>query len=202
MSAWIPIALGRDVPPGTTRGVLLDGAEVLIWRDSDGNAHVWEDRCPHRGMRLSFGFVRNNSLNCLYHGWQYGAASHCLRIPAHPDLTVPATIRANAYASGEAGGMIWMSFEPEGEPPMLPELIPVVSIAVDADPRTAIAGGQAIAPNLVTVTLGDGTLFIGWHQVRAGKVMLHAAATVEADIAAAMHRMREFRRLAEMDAVA
>ena len=57
-------------------------------------------------MRLSFGFVRGEVLNCLYHGWQYGASASCQKIPAHPDLTVPPTIRANAYASAETGGFI------------------------------------------------------------------------------------------------
>ena len=87
-TGWTPIALGRDVPAGVTRAVLLDGRELVIWR-GNGGAHVWEDRCPHRGMRLSLGFVRDNSLNCLYHGWQYGASSSCIRIPAHPTWQWP-----------------------------------------------------------------------------------------------------------------
>ena len=83
MADWIPIALSRDVPVGVTRAVIVDTREVMIWRGEDGVAQVWEDRCPHRGMRLSLGFVRGNALNCLYHGWQYGAGANCLRIPAH-----------------------------------------------------------------------------------------------------------------------
>jgi phenylpropionate dioxygenase-like ring-hydroxylating dioxygenase large terminal subunit len=103
---WTPIALSRDIPNGSTRAVILDGRELVIWRAESGAARVWEDRCPHRGMRLSFGFVRGETLNCLYHGWQYGASGSCRKIPAHPDLTVPPTIRANAYASTETGGFI------------------------------------------------------------------------------------------------
>src|SRR5688500_11422362 len=139
MAAWIPIALGRDVPVGVTRAVIVDGREIVIWRGADGVAHVWEDRCPHRGMRLSLGFVRDNALNCLYHGWQYGAGSQCLRIPAHPDLTVPPTIRANAYAAAETGGMVWMGADTADAPPTLPELAPVISLTIEATPAAALA---------------------------------------------------------------
>jgi Rieske [2Fe-2S] domain len=35
---------------------------VVVWRGQDGKVHAWEDWCPHRGMRLSFGFARGKSL--------------------------------------------------------------------------------------------------------------------------------------------
>ena len=91
---WYPVALSGGVPTGTSNGTHLFGEEIVVWRDADGAPHIWEDRCPHRGMRLSFGFVRGEALNCLYHGWQYGTAGSCQKIPAHPDLVVPNTIRA------------------------------------------------------------------------------------------------------------
>ena len=75
-----------------------------MWRDSDGVAHVWEDRCPHRGMRLSLGFVRGDQIACLYHGWRYDAAGQCRYIPAHPQLTPPETIRVPVLAVGGADG--------------------------------------------------------------------------------------------------
>ena len=59
---WVPIALSRDVPMGTTRAVILDGQELVVWRGEGRTVQVWEDRCPHRGMRLSFGFVRGDAL--------------------------------------------------------------------------------------------------------------------------------------------
>ena len=193
MAAWIPIALSRDVPVGVTRAVIVDNREVVIWRGEDGVVHVWEDRCPHRGMRLSLGFVRGNALNCLYHGWQYGAGANCLRIPAHPDLTVPPTIRANAYAAAETGGMVWMSEDSADPPPQLPELAPVISLAVEAAPERVLAAlGGSIAERFVALTFAGGTLQVGWHRVNAEKTMLHAAGT-GADIAAATAHLRALR---------
>lgn len=201
MADWIPIALGRDVPVGVTRAVIVDGREVVIWRGDDGVAHVWEDRCPHRGMRLSLGFVRDNALNCLYHGWQYGAGSQCLRIPAHPDLTVPPTIRANAYAAAETGSMVWMSGDADA-PPALPQLTPVISLVIEAAPERVLVALGSDAEPIITLPYSGETLHIGWHRVHANKTMLHATITGAADIAAATLHLRALRNSVEQGAAA
>lgn len=164
---WIPLALGRDVPPGVTRSVHLEGTELVVWRgEKGGPAHVWEDRCPHRGMRLSLGFVREGAINCLYHGWQYGASGSCVRIPAHPDLTVPSTIRANTYETTEQGGLIWVKQgEGDGAPPELPELEPLLSLAVDVD---------GLDTPHVELGFEAGRLHLLWHRSGPGRIMVHA----------------------------
>lgn len=189
---WVPIALGRDVPKETTRAAIVEGQELVIWRGADGATHVWEDRCPHRGMRLSFGFVRENALNCLYHGWQYGAGASCQRIPAHPDLTVPPTIKANAFEAVETGGMVWVKMG-EGELPAMPERRPVASLAVET---AAFA-----EPTLFTLPL-DGSLHVGWHRVSANKIMLHGALAGDGNIAAAIRVLRGLRTELEQRAAA
>lgn len=108
MTGWIPLSLSRDIAAGTSAGAVLNGAEVVVWRDTDGRPHIWEDRCPHRGMKLSFGFVRGDHIACLYHGWEFGETGQCQKVPAHPDLEVPKSICANTYSVAEAAGMIWV----------------------------------------------------------------------------------------------
>ena len=193
---WIPIALSRDVPNGATRAIILEERELVIWRSQGGVAQVWEDRCPHRGMRLSFGFVRGEALNCLYHGWQYGTSAGCQKIPAHPDLVVPNTIRANAYPLVERGQLIWTRLSAETTAPELPAALPVASIAVDAD-ADAILALCAAAPQggaqIFAVDFDGMTLQIGWHESRAGRTMLHATLRSSTDLAralAALHRLR------------
>lgn len=182
---WTPIALSRDVPTGVTRAVLLDGKELVIWR-GDGPAHVWEDRCPHRGMRLSLGFVRDNSLNCLYHGWQYGPSSSCIRIPAHPDLQVAPTIRANSYASAETGGLIWVRMAGDAPLPAAEEHVtPLLSLAVEVDGLDA--------PEL-TLPFEGAQLHLRWHRVGPRRIMVHAVLAGAADptrAAAFLRRMRD-----------
>ncbi|WP_131120291.1 Rieske (2Fe-2S) protein [Lichenihabitans psoromatis] len=107
-SGWFALGLADDLERGTSTGARLFGREMVVWRDDAGRSHVWEDRCPHRGTRLSFGFVRGNYIACLYHGWQFDAAGRCRYIPAHPKLEVAATIGVERFASVERLGLIWM----------------------------------------------------------------------------------------------
>jgi nitrite reductase/ring-hydroxylating ferredoxin subunit len=196
---WVPIALSRDVPVGTTRAVILDGQELVVWRGDGRTAQVWEDRCPHRGMRLSFGFVRGDALNCLYHGWEYGAGASCARIPAHPDLAVPPTIKAKAYAATETGGMIWVDLAGANEaPPVFLAGLPIASLAIMADLRTVLRLLGNPAPHaeaqVVETSLDGVPLTVGWHVPQPGKIMLHIVSTdpgnVESRALVALHRLR------------
>ena len=190
---WTALALSRDVPPGVTRGVLLAGNELVVWRGNGGTAQVWEDRCPHRGMRLSFGFVRGDSLNCLYHGWQYGAHGSCQRIPAHPDLAVPPTIRARALAVHEAGGLIWASMESlPGDPPAMPSgLTPLASTAVWRGAATLRA--QLPEGDFVVLPGSDDAILVAVQELDSRRAMLHALVTAGTDGETAFAQLRAFR---------
>ena len=175
---WVPVALSRDVPFCTTRAVVVDGEELMVWRAADGAVQVWEDRCPHRGMRLSLGFVRGNELNCLYHGWTYEAGATCVRIPAHPNLKVPPTIKANAYPVREAGGMIWTAVGDVAERSAVHGATAVASLAVEVPASVVlgrIAGERLTGMQLIIATLDEMRFQIGWHVVSTAKTMLHAA---------------------------
>lgn len=195
---WIPIALSRDVPKGGTRAVILDGQELVIWRSESGAVQVWEDRCPHRGMRLSFGFVRGEALNCLYHGWQYGADGPCKRIPAHPNLSVPPTIRANAYASAETGGFILVEMSTEPAPaPVLLTGRPIASLAIATTEdrlKELVSGTPLDSVQGVGATLDGISVNVGWHVVGPDRLMLHAVAVdpgdIETRVLRALHKIR------------
>ena len=135
-AGWYAVSLANGLEPSTSTGIRLRGQEIVLWRDSDCVAHAWEDRCPHRGMRLSLGFVRGNHIACLYHGWQYDTGGQCRYIPAHPDLTPPASICTVLYPCREWLGMIWVHSEPSADVPTfaVPDMgivTPVRSITAD-----------------------------------------------------------------------
>src|SRR5882757_1370200 len=151
---WHPVGLSYSIEAGSSAGTRLFGQELVVWRDTSGMAHVWEDRCPHRGMKLSFGFVRGDHIACLYHGWQYNSGGQCQYIPAHPDLEVPKTIKVPVYSTHERNGMIWTTLSELGPP--LPEddgpTVPLRSLYLGCSPDTAIAALGTV--RLVPFTAG------------------------------------------------
>jgi nitrite reductase/ring-hydroxylating ferredoxin subunit len=209
---WHPVALGRDIVPGTSAGVVRDGREIAIWRDVRGTIHAWEDRCPHRGMKLSFGFVRGDHIACLYHGWEYGADGHCRKIPAHPDLTPPASICVPTYRVAEGAGLVWVADpggDPQSDPPDGPA-VPLRSLFVDAsagDVRMAIdredspLGGMVLdAGDLVTIDARLAELWVGVQSIGPDRSALHivVAGTAVTETMLALSKQAEaFRRMAE-----
>ncbi|MBR3371329.1 MAG: Rieske (2Fe-2S) protein [Rhodobacteraceae bacterium] len=185
---WTPLALASDIRTATSAGTVWNGAEIVIWRDSAGTAHAWEDRCPHRGMKLSFGFVRGDRIACLYHGWEYDSTAACRYIPAHPELDVPATIRVARYKAAEALGMIWVapldqsapapvdetkvsalrSLQVDAPLPVLTQLLATAGLPGAGGVRDVVVDGSVIR-----LTQGALRLIAGLHPVDGATSILH-----------------------------
>lgn len=152
--SWMPVALSADLPPATVIPAWTSAGSIALWRSQSGRVSASSDRCPHRGMRLSHGFVRGEALSCIYHGWSYSPAGGCVRIPAHPYLVPPETIRVAVQRVEESDGIVWVSAgEPAIPPPRLDRFAPIRSLTLDADIAAieAAAGGKVDADGLIRV---------------------------------------------------
>ncbi|RUM22111.1 Rieske (2Fe-2S) protein [Rhizobium vallis] len=150
--SWMPVALSDDLPPATVIPASTPAWSIALWRSQSGCVSAASDRCPHRGMRLSQGFVRGEALSCIYHGWSYSPAGECVRIPAHPDLVPPETIRVAVQRIEESDGIVWVAIgEPAMPPPRLGHLSPIRSLTINAEIEAieAAAGGKAGADGLI-----------------------------------------------------
>lgn len=128
---WIAVGLTEDIPKGTVVPRRVCDTDLAIWRGAAGMFHAWGDRCPHRGMRLSHGFVRGETLSCIYHGWQYDRDGSCAYVPAHPNLTPPKSICAQSYACKDQDGIVWVSLDQnDQDPPSTKDRQPVRSMDV------------------------------------------------------------------------
>ena len=117
----------------------LNCADLAIWRSASGVISAWENRCPHRGMRLSHGFVRGESLACAYHGWHYGCDGACNKIPAHPELEPPESIQVNSFSVQEHRGIVWVNTIDAVQPVSLPENLSAVrSLTINSDPGSVV----------------------------------------------------------------
>jgi len=136
-TAWTPVALSGALYPEEVRPAFTTTLSIALWRDAHGIAHATHTQCPHRGMNLAYGFVRDQHLACAYHGWQYDAAGQCVYIPAHPDLPPARSICASIYACVETGGVIFVHADSETktapEEPAHPQF-GIRTVTIDARP--------------------------------------------------------------------
>lgn len=111
---WFPVARSEEVVARHIVQAQLLGQELAIWRDDAGHVNVWENRCPHRGVRLSIGLNAGNELRCRYHGWRYASRTgQCTFIPAHPSQKPASAIRTTSYHCTEQYGFVWVNLESE-----------------------------------------------------------------------------------------
>ena len=128
---------GADLAPGEIAWTQLLGEELALWRDATGGVNAWANRCPHRGVRLTLGDNLGTELRCRYHGWRFAAGSAaCTVIPAHPERTPSASLRAIAYACREVHGFVWVNLDagagPLAAPAGLEGATPARSVVVHA----------------------------------------------------------------------
>lgn len=135
---WYPVAAETDLVLRHTFAGELLGRELALWRADDGNINVWEDRCLHRGVRLSVGVNDGAELMCQYHGWRYAnRTGGCTYIPAHPADAPAQTICTRSYPAVGRYGLVWSGIEPEGEPPAIAALDEAEPVLLRALPVNA-----------------------------------------------------------------
>ncbi len=187
-----PVGLSGNLAPRQVMRATINQFDIAVWRSESGIISAWDNRCPHRGMRLSHGFVRGESLACAYHGWHYNCEGFCHYIPAHPELTPPKTVRPVIYSVIERHGLIWINPTAEARAHELPDnLIPLRTLTFECDENTALHAMSSTAqhagesfepgdtlsesPRIITVNtpaIANG-IIIAFHQCAPHNVIAH-----------------------------
>jgi len=124
-SRWYAVVRSEDVISEEVAPVRLLDRDLALWRSADAQLNVWEDRCPHRGTRLTLGTNTGGELVCRYHGWRFASGSgRCTLVPAHPTQKPPQNAVARSYPCIERYGLVWVSLGEAIEEPRLRGLDP------------------------------------------------------------------------------
>ncbi|WP_377267982.1 Rieske 2Fe-2S domain-containing protein [Peterkaempfera sp. SMS 1(5)a] len=122
---WYAVCPSDFVEPGGMRRVTRLGEDWLLFRRSDGTLHMLEDRCPHRGARLSLGKHLGDRIACWYHGVEVDGHGTVTSVPALPGCTIEGKSLVANPPVMEAGGAVFAYFgdarHPEPVEMVLPE---------------------------------------------------------------------------------
>ena len=103
----------------------LLGEEWLLFRRADGTLHMLEDRCPHRGARLSLGKHLGDRIACWYHGVQVDGTGTVAAVPGLPGCNLEGKqLVAAAPTSSRPGGAILAYFGDNEHPEPAPLVLP------------------------------------------------------------------------------
>lgn len=85
------------------------GRELVIFKTVSGKIGVTEDRCCHRNVNLSLGYVSGEHIKCAYHGWEYDHEGKCVGIPSLPaDKPIPPVCKIEKYKVRTDYKAVWV----------------------------------------------------------------------------------------------
>jgi len=115
---WHPVAYAHDIIDKPVAARLLD-VDLVIYRTTAG-VSVTYDICPHRGTKLSAGWIDDDKLVCPMHGLCYDGDGQCVKIPSVSDPTarIPPRMRLRSLMSEERYGIIWACLEDQPSHPL------------------------------------------------------------------------------------
>jgi phenylpropionate dioxygenase-like ring-hydroxylating dioxygenase large terminal subunit len=99
---WHPVHPSRKLKTKPV-GVQLAGRLICLFRQTDGTVAAVDDVCPHRRLKLSYGRVVGDRIECKYHGWKFDACGNG-ESPGTPKMHTC----TESFDAREAHGYIWV----------------------------------------------------------------------------------------------
>ena len=119
---WYPALFGHELAEGEFKAVTICGEPILLRREN-GKVYAIEDRCCHRGVKMSikpYSF-KPCSVTCWYHGFTYSLETGRLEtILAAPDDPLIGTVGVKVYPVEEKYTIIFLFVGDEGYDPLPP----------------------------------------------------------------------------------
>jgi phenylpropionate dioxygenase-like ring-hydroxylating dioxygenase large terminal subunit len=101
-----PLAFERDlVKP---KQVVFNNQKLVLWKGK--NVTCMPDKCTHRAAELSKGCVRNNKIECPYHGWTFNETGRCTHVPQLiKGRKQPKSCDMTTFPVSVYDGIVWMA---------------------------------------------------------------------------------------------
>ncbi|HEY8297536.1 MAG TPA: non-heme iron oxygenase ferredoxin subunit [Candidatus Baltobacteraceae bacterium] len=94
------VAKKSEIAPGTTKRVVVDGAEVMLC-NVDGEMYAIEDVCTHDGGSLDQGILEGACIECPRHGARFDVRTGAA-------LTLPAVLPVESYTVRVVGDDVFI----------------------------------------------------------------------------------------------
>jgi salicylate 5-hydroxylase large subunit len=125
--SWNYVALEAEIPnPGDFKRTFVGDRSVVVARDTDGDVHVVENRCAHRGVQFCQVQLGNNpEFMCPYHQWTYNLRGDLIGVPFRRGLKKQGGMPSDFELAqnglrklkvARRNGVVFASFAPEVEP--------------------------------------------------------------------------------------
>lgn len=118
---WYIVCFTEELKKGKPIQRKIVGKEVVAFQTENGKIYVLEDRCCHRNVHLSLGYVKGEHIKCGYHGWEFNGDGQCAYIPSLPlEEKIPKTACIKSYSVQVKYKAVWAWFGDEDKKDSVP----------------------------------------------------------------------------------
>jgi len=112
---WHCLGLASDYRDGKPHSLGVFGTRLVVFPDQEGQLKGLTAWCPHMGADLGLGELKDGTVACRFHGWQWGGDGGCKHIPYAK--RIPPKARIQTWQTMEDNGLLFVWNDPEGNPP-------------------------------------------------------------------------------------
>ncbi len=105
-NCWYVAAWDHELIDGKLLARTILEQPVLLYKGDSGRAVALDDRCAHRGAKLSNGRLEGDDVRCMYHGLKYAPSGKCIQIPGQDNI--PPRLGVRSYPVVERDHLVWI----------------------------------------------------------------------------------------------
>lgn len=120
-NAWYVAATANELGHELLGRTLLD-EPVVLYRCEDGTPVALEDRCSHRFLPLSKGYLVGDVVQCGYHGMEFDCTGACVHVPGQKSAPSGAAVRSFPICEKWCFIWIWMGDPALADQALIPEI--------------------------------------------------------------------------------
>ena len=106
LNCWYVAAWDHELIDGRLLARTILEKPLVLYKGDSGKAVALDNRCCHRGAKLSNGRLEGDDLRCMYHGLKFAPSGKCIQIPGQDE--VPPKLGVRSYPVVERDHLVWI----------------------------------------------------------------------------------------------
>jgi vanillate O-demethylase monooxygenase subunit len=106
MNCWYVAAWDHELIDGKLLARTILEKPVVLYKGESGSVVALDNRCAHRGAKLSNGRLEGDCVRCMYHGLKFDPSGKCVQIPGQDNI--PPKLGVRSYPVLERDHLVWI----------------------------------------------------------------------------------------------
>jgi vanillate O-demethylase monooxygenase subunit len=106
MNTWYVAAWDHELIDGKLLARTILDKPVMLYKGDSGRVAALDNRCCHRGAKLSNGRMEGDDIRCMYHGLKFDPSGKCIQIPGQDNI--PKGLGVRSYPVVERQHLVWI----------------------------------------------------------------------------------------------